>query len=124
MRLGSALVLAFALAACGSPAKICSGTSCDCPSDQSCSFDGCSASTDSCKYNCQSGSTCSGTCGSNCNVTCGGKSCTHTVGAGSSVTCSSGTCNITCNGTCSVAGSGTITLTCSGGTTASAAGCS
>jgi hypothetical protein len=115
----ASLCLALGLSGC---VPICAGTSCDCPADTVCAFNGCSASTADCSLNCTSGSECTGSCGANCNVTCGGKSCTHTVGAGSRVVCSGGTCNITCEGSCLA--TGVTNLTCNGGTTKGPAGCS
>ncbi len=112
---------ALALTIAGCEATVCAGGNCTCPSNQTCGFDTCSATTSSCNFSCGSGATCTGTCGPACNVSCGGKSCTHTVGAGSNVACTAGACNITCEGSCTVSGS--VTLTCGGGTSKSVTGC-
>lgn len=115
------LVLAVGvLGACTPP--FCNGNHCDCPSGDTCDFSGgCNAGTQSCNFNCESGATCTGTCGPDCDVQCMGTSCTHQVGAGSRVQCTSGNCFITCTGTCIVQGS--ANLTCVNGTTKGAAGC-
>ena len=113
------LVVALAFSACGS---VCTGTSCACPSGQTCTFDTCNAQTQSCNFDCASDSTCTGTCGASCRVTCAGKACTVSAGAGSNVACTAGTCTITCNGACSVASTATLTLTCNGSTKGTA-GC-
>ena len=114
------LLLALVLEGCGS---VCVGTSCQCPQGQSCTFDGCTADTPGCQFDCAADSTCKGSCGSACQVTCGGKSCTATVGTNSQVTCTSGTCANTCQGTCSIATSGgSLTYSCASGTK-SAGGC-
>lgn len=114
-----ALLVGMFAASCGP--SVCSGSSCACAGDESCSFNTCGASTAGCNFSCESNATCTGECGANCNVNCHGKSCTHTVGAGSNVACLGGTCDITCNGACTVAGS--PKLTCKGGTTQSIGGC-
>ncbi len=114
-----ALVLGLGLTAC--EPEYCSGTSCVCPANTTCSFHACDPKTQSCQLRCEAGSTCDGTCGPGCNVQCEGKSCTVEAGEGSDILCSAGTCNVTCTGTCRVAGSG-ATVTCKNGAQ-SAAGC-
>lgn len=110
----------FGLEGCGS---VCAGTSCQCPQGQTCGFDGCTADTPGCQFDCAADSTCKGSCGSGCQVTCQGKSCTATVGANSQVSCTSGTCSITCQGKCSIgAVGGTATYSCVSGTK-TAGGC-
>lgn len=112
--------LALALTACGP--TVCVGTSCICPTGQTCAFDGCTASTSGCSLDCGATATCTGSCGAACNVNCSGTECTHTVGAGANVVCGAGKCNITCEGACSVASTGALTLTCKVGSK-TAAGC-
>lgn len=119
-RLLAPVILAVSVFAAGCGSDICSGTNCVCPAGETCEFDACDSSTQSCNFSCSGEATCTGSCGANCQVACSGKSCTHTVGVGSSVNCGAGTCNITCTGQCTVAGS--ANLTCQGGTE-SPAGC-
>jgi len=105
------------LAACGSsgtPPK-CNGTTCSCPSGQSCEL---AAGTcgNSCSLDCSNSNDCTGQCGDSCSLKCTGSStCAMMVGSSGSVDCSGGaTCHIKCTGSCSIdcGGGSTCDLQC------------
>jgi hypothetical protein len=58
--------LGLALQGCSSEEEYCSGKSCSCPADTTCTFKTCDSSTAGCNFACAAGSSCSGSCGANC----------------------------------------------------------
>jgi hypothetical protein len=105
----------------------CSGHSCMCADNGSCSKSPCDSTTSSCAFTCDTGSTCSGTCGDTCSVICNGASCTFTAGPNANLNCNQGKCDFTCNGICDTTSgpsAGVAVLHCQGtATNKSATGC-
>ena len=90
-RCAMAILAALAVAGCGSDdATQCTGTTCVCPADKTCSPE-CDSTMPGCDVMCQSGSSCDVTCEAmgDCDVSCGAAdSC--------DVDCNSGTCDVEC----------------------------
>lgn len=113
----------LSISGCGSSADplLCTGTSCDCPTGDTCDITDTACGGDSCTLACIDGNTCTGECGASCSADCAGdSSCDLTVGTSGSVTCAdTSVCNVTCTDTCSLscADTATCTLLCPGDTT-------
>jgi hypothetical protein len=112
----SVAVLASSLTGC---VEHCRTNYCVCTYDGECDFglEVCNQKVNNCRFMCEIGSTCRGSCGAGCYVTCRGKRCEIAVGGASKVYCDNGTCVVACYGPCAVIRTGGwVEQTCEGGT--------
>jgi len=97
------VVVGMCLAACSSQTDLhCTGATCTCPADSSCTLDPEVCGPTGCTFTCGAGSTCTGRCGDLCNVSCErDSSCGISVARGGMIACAAHTdCDVTCAQDC------------------------